>query len=258
EAPDGDDRTKLRDIFGKLDGENVAYSMKCVCLPDPATGAVTVVDHIRLFRNDPWVRWRYRVHEQILPAVRQVGGDVRWTDVVIQHTGYQDAEVRRRKLDRDLCLLRLEDEENPDDPFTLFNLGSSYHELRKPAEALPLLRRSIERSHPHDSIVRKLYALVVQCHRQLGQTTEALAACGEGRRHYPEDAELLFQEALVRRERADLGGAERCLLRLLEGWEAAHFASVDAGLRGHKAHHNLAVVYREQGRDADAEAQWRA
>ncbi|MGE3808008.1 MAG: tetratricopeptide repeat protein, partial [Gemmataceae bacterium] len=36
----------------------------------------------------------------------------------------------------------------------------------------------------------------------------------------------------------------------------AHFASVDAGLVGHKTRHNLAVLYFEQGRHAEAEAQW--
>ena len=52
--------------------------MKCLCLPDAATGTATVVDHVRLFRNLPQIRWSYRVHEQVLPAVRQAGGEVRW------------------------------------------------------------------------------------------------------------------------------------------------------------------------------------
>ena len=33
---------------------------------------------------------------------------------------------------------------------------------------------------------------------------------------------------------------------------------MDTGLAGYKARHNLAVVYREQGRLAEAETQWRA
>jgi tetratricopeptide (TPR) repeat protein len=217
-----------------------------------------VVDHVRLFRNHPAVRWQYRVHEQILPAVRRLGGEVRWSDVVIHHAGYQDPSLRGRKLERDLRLLHLEDQEHPDDPFTLFNLGSVYQELGRTAEALPLLRRSLERSHPSDSIVRKLYALIVQGHRQLGQQAEALAACRTGREYYPDDTELLFQEGVVRRELGDLLGAETCLLRLPGTLEGAHFASVDAGLRGYKARHNLAVIYHEQGRLAEAEAQWRA
>jgi hypothetical protein len=96
--------------------------------------------------------------------------------------------------------LRLEDAEHPDDPFTLFDLGSVYHELGAAAEALPLLRRSLQRSHPADSIVRKLYALIVQCHRQLGQGAAALDACRAGRAYYPEDSELLFQKSLLLRE----------------------------------------------------------
>jgi hypothetical protein len=130
---DEDNRQKLRTLFAGLGRDNACYSMKCLCLPDPQSGAATVVDHVRLFRNLPQVRWRYRVHEQILPAVRAAGGRVRWTDVVIAHTGYTDPALRRRKLQRDLRLLHLEDGEHPGDPFTLFNLGSVYQELARHA-----------------------------------------------------------------------------------------------------------------------------
>jgi GT2 family glycosyltransferase/Flp pilus assembly protein TadD len=255
---DSDNRDRFRTLLSEAPEEKVAYVMKCLCLPDPASGTATVVDHVRLFRRLPELRWKYRVHEQILPSLRRLGCTVRWSDVVIHHVGYQDPALRRRKLERDLRLLLLEDGEHPDDPFTLFNLGSIYQELGRSAEALPLFRRSLQRSEPSDSIVRKLYALIVQCQRQMGQTAEALATCKAGRQLYPEDVELLFQEGLVHRERGDLVRAEACLLQLLETKEAAHFASVDTGLRGYKAHHNLAVLYHEQGRLAEAEAQWRA
>jgi Flp pilus assembly protein TadD len=94
--------------------------------------------------------------------------------------------------DRDLRLLRLEEAEDGGHPFTLFNLGMVLRELGRPAEALPLLRRSLERSRPQDSIVRKLYALIAACHRGLGQAREAEAACAEGLRAHPDDTELLF------------------------------------------------------------------
>jgi GT2 family glycosyltransferase/Flp pilus assembly protein TadD len=261
---DGDDRldeenrVKLRALFASLKDENVAYAMKCRCLPDPQTGTATIVDHVRLFQNRPEIRWQYRVHEQVLPAVRRLGGAVRATDIVIQHVGYIDATLRGRKQERDIRLLELDRAQHPDDPFILFNLGWSYEELKKPAEALPLLRRSLELSNPADSIVRKPYTLMMECHRQLGQPPEALAVCQEGRRYYPDDAQLLFQEALLHRELGDRSSAEACFLRLLESTERPHFASVAEGLRGHKARHNLAIVYHELGRLAEAEAQWKA
>lgn len=97
------------------------------------------MDHVRLFRNDPGVRWEYRVHEQILPSLRRRGADVRWSDVVIQHIGYQDSALRRRKLERDGRILRLENAQKPDDPFILFNLGSIAQELGRVEEAAAFL-----------------------------------------------------------------------------------------------------------------------
>jgi tetratricopeptide (TPR) repeat protein len=227
--------------------------MKCLCVPDPDSQTGTEVDHVCLFRNDPALRWTYRVHEQILPAIRQSGGEVRWSDVVIRHTGYLDAALRRRKLERDLRLLQLENAEQPDEPFVLFNLGSIANELGQAHEALRYFQRSLELSHPSDSIVRKLYALIAQCQRQLGHRDEALTSCLAGRHYYPDDAELLFLEALVRQEQRDLLGAVACLERLIAGQEGEHFGSVATGLRGYRARHLLALLWREMGRLADAE-----
>ena len=157
---DGDNRARLKALIDGLRGENAAYVMKCLCLPDPETRTATVVDHVRLFRNDPALRWEYRVHEQILPSLRRGGGDVRWSDVVVRHVGYQDPALRRRKLERDGRILRLEHADKPDDPFILFNLGSIAHELGRCEEAVTFLGRSLALSNPKDSIVRKLYALL--------------------------------------------------------------------------------------------------
>jgi len=255
---DEENRAKLRALFSKLKNENVAYGMKCHCFPDPESSTATIVDHVRLFRNLPEIRWKYRVHEQILPAVRHSGGNVLASDVVIHHVGYEDPRLRVSKEQRNLRLLLLDHAEEPNDPFTLFNLGWTYAESGRPEEALPYLRSSLEGSYPGASIVRKLYTLIMSCLKQLGQHQEALAVCTEGRRFYPDDAQLLFQEAVLRQENQDLAGAEACLLRLLSTQEGPHFASVAEGIRGHLARHNLAVVLREQVRYAEAEAQWLA
>jgi GT2 family glycosyltransferase/tetratricopeptide (TPR) repeat protein len=252
---DEPNRARLRELFAGLGDEIAAFVMQCLCPSEAAAGA-TVVQHVRLFRNHPQLRWQHRVHEQILPAVRALGGAVRWTDIVIQHTGYTDPAFRRRKLERDLRLLHLEEAEQPEHPFTLFNLGSVYLDLGEPSRALPLLRRSLAHSHPADSITRKLYALLVQGHRQLGHGKDALVVCHEGRQHYPDDIELLFLEAQLRKAQRDYDGAEVCLLGLLDSREAPHFANVDTGLKGYKGRHHLALLYREQCRLAEAEAQW--
>ena len=83
-----------------------------------------------------------------------------------------------------------------------FNLGSVLCELKRPKEALPALKRSLERSRKKDSIVRKLFALIAQCHRQLDQTEEALQVLAQGRSDYPDDPEMLFLESNILRHAA--------------------------------------------------------
>ena len=79
----------------------------------------------------------------------------------MRHTGYVDRELRDRKLERDLRLLRLDLQDHPGDPFINFNLGAVAIERRQWDEALGFLERSLADSAPTDSIVRKLYALIV-------------------------------------------------------------------------------------------------
>ena len=56
---------------------------------DDPYGSRVAVDQVRLFRRDPALRWEYRVHEQILTSIRRAGHDLRRTDVVIGHSGFQ-------------------------------------------------------------------------------------------------------------------------------------------------------------------------
>lgn len=51
-------------------------------------------------------------------------------------------------------------------------------------------------------------------------------------------------------------GAEACLIQLLQSRDGPHFASIDTGLAGYKARHNLAVLLSDQGRHTEAEAHW--
>jgi len=223
------------------------------------------VQQVRLFPRHPEVHWEYRVHEQLLPSLRRAGVGVRFTDIVIEHTGYVDPALRDRKMERNLRLLHLDQAERPDDPFTLFNLGVGYSQLGKLAEAIGLLRRSLERSRPGDSIVPKLYAALVRAHDRLGQAAEARAACRAGRVRSPEDAELLFLDGLLRKAGGDSAGAEGCWKQLVSGGVVSgewlglpgYFSDVDEGfLAG--AREQLGVLCREQGRDREAEEHWLA
>jgi len=214
---DPPERDRLERLIGGLrPGEQAAYVVKCSCDPEPnGNGGQTVVDHIRLFPVREDIRWTYRVHEQILPALRRANIPVHWTDVVVRHTGYTDRSLRLKKLERDSKILREELAERPEDPFVLFNLGSIAVEQQDWPQALDYLRRSLAGSAPTDSITRKLYALIARSHQMLGEPEQAIAACAAGLEFDPDDAELLFRQAIVRRQTGDSDRAENCWRRIL-------------------------------------------
>jgi O-antigen biosynthesis protein len=250
-------------IDGDLDPTLLGFVMQVHC-PGEGEGGdresdVTVVDHVKLFRNRPDLKFDGRIHEQILPAIRRAGGDVAWTDLHVVHSG-SDASpaAQERKRQRDLRILERELAERPDHPFTLFNLGMTLVDGGRFAEAADYLRRSIARSGPEESHLRKAYALLLYAEMRLEDRGRAWETCRRARELFPQDAELRFREGVLLHDLGRLEEARRAYLDVLENREERHFTSVDRALTGFKARQNLAVVAVDLGDLADAERQWRA
>ena len=90
----------------------------------------------------------------------------------------------------------------------------------------------------------------------LGEPRLALAACAAGLALDPEDAELLFREAVVRRHRGDPDGGRAVLAADPQLRRPEQFASVDQGIYGHLTRRNLAALAAERGDRAEADRLW--
>ena len=206
------EQEKLKALLeGLRPGEDpAACVVRCACDPgEDGSGGETVVDHIRLFPVREDIRWTYRVHEQILPALRRAGVPVRWTDLTVRHTGYVRPGLRARKLARDARILqRRAGTSGPTTRSSCSTSVRSRSSARNGARRWSCLRRSLAGSAPSDSITRKLYALIARAHQMLREPELALAACAAGLALDPDDAELLFREAVVRRHIGDPEGAD--------------------------------------------------
>ena len=246
------DGTHTQDVLGYV------MQVHCPAYGSEAAGDLTVVDHVKMFRNHPLLRFEFRIHEQVLPAIRRLGGQVAWTDVSVVHSGADHtAEGLERKYERDLRILHLEFQDRPDHPFVLFNLGMTHSEKGEHDRAATYLRRCLVVAQPDESHVRKAYALLMNNLVRLRQYEEARAVCQAGRQLYPKDPELLFREGLLAQELGELQHAEKAYRAVLAGGEDRHFSSVDPGVAGVKARHNLAILYGDMGRMDLAELQWR-
>src|SRR5579883_2836535 len=100
----GESRTKLQQLLAGLDLKNKAYGMTFLYRPEPGNLLTTEVKRVRLYRHHPQVRWQNRICEDIMPDLHALGFRVEWTDITIEHIGYQDPVVRARKWERNLRL----------------------------------------------------------------------------------------------------------------------------------------------------------
>lgn len=258
---DGVNGAKLRAlVLGPTAPDVVAYVLQVHC-PHPTRDGgqeITIVDHVKLFRNLPELRFEGRIHEQILPSIRRHGGQVAWTDIFVVHSGADHSLAgRQRKLERDLRILQQDLQERPEHPFVLFNLGMTYADAGQHTEARAYLCRCLAVSQVGETHLRKAYAILLTSLTALRQYEEAERVGVAGRALFPEDAELLFRLALLAQAQEDHARAVDVYRQVLRAREARHFSSLDVGILSYKTRHNLAVALSAQGRLDLAEVQWR-
>jgi GT2 family glycosyltransferase/SAM-dependent methyltransferase len=250
---------KLRELVdGPHPPELMAYVMQVHCPHEQDERDCTAVDHVKLFRNLPELRFEGRIHEQILPAINRLGGQVAWTDIFVVHSGSdQTPEGQEKKLARDVRILKLEEQERPNHPFVLFNLGMTYLEMKWYDEAVKYLTRTIDVAKPHESHVPKAFSLLVQALSSSRQWNEAARRCDLGVQRYPDDPELAFRAGVLAQHFGRATDAEAYYLKVLNGQWEPRFRSIDRGILGYKSRQNLACLYSDTERHAEAEHQWR-
>lgn len=158
---------------------------------------------IRLFRSAPGYRFEGRIHEQIGPSILQRHGApaIRDSSVTVRHYGYLQGMLQAKgKVGRNEALLVKALEEQPENPFYLYNLGITYCQSGKLQEAKELMVRALGRTVPAVSyratLVKDLSRIVLE----LGEVKQAELLLAQELEHYPDYADLHFimGEALER------------------------------------------------------------
>lgn len=232
------------------------YTVQVRCLHQDASD-MTVVDHLKLFRNGLGIRFELPIHEQVIPSIRALNLEIAFTDIYVDHHGSDPTpEIRARKLERDFRILNAWKAREPDHEYLLFCLGMTHADVDEHEEAIRCLRRSISRSRSEQSHLRKAYSLLASSLAQLARPDESKHVCETGLRLFPGDKELLFRLAIAYGDLGKLESAVEMYLKVLKDPEDRHFTSVDPGIAGCKARFNLGVTYRDLGWHGDAIEQW--
>ncbi|MCG8510953.1 MAG: glycosyltransferase, partial [Rhodospirillales bacterium] len=248
---------QLRELVATKQADSVVGFVIQVYCGDVSSDGLTIVDHVKLFRNDPAIRFEGRIHEQVLPSIRQMGGEIGWTDVHVHHSGADySPEGRARKIKRDLRILAKDLADRPCHPFVLFNLGMTYECAGNSASAVGYLTECIEFSHTGESHLRKAYVYLVNAYERLGQFAEARKRCWEGLGRYPDDAELAFRLGQILMRSRDWREALAAFQRIRVKDANRYFTSRDSGITGHKLNFEKGICYEEIGRYEEAIRSW--
>jgi glycosyltransferase involved in cell wall biosynthesis len=248
---DDENRARLRDLFSGLREDLTGYFMQCASV-SPKGALQASHPHIRLFRNDPRVRWERRIHEQIISSIERHGGDLRKTDVVVRHLGYTGDSTVVQKALRNLRLCELECLDRPLDAYAQFCRGAALSVLGRYPESLIAFNLAASGPLP-DLSRRKLYAEMARSYLREGSPSLAFESLEIGLFFFPDDPDLLFAEAQLRGAHGEYARAEECMRIVLSTQMDAKDDCSDASVAGPRGRHFLALACALQGKHEEAE-----
>ncbi|MEQ1770376.1 MAG: glycosyltransferase [Devosia sp.] len=256
---DADERLTLPEgttIASGLDGDNV-FAGRVQFRP---TVNATPYRELRLFRNDPRLRFRGSMHETLLPdldrLVKENGVRVAPSPAEIVHLGYEGDLTRKHK--RNLPLLRAAIAANPDRTYYWHDLARTLSGLGEVEEALATARQGMAlartRSSPIEHAIGSMMALTVATleHTAGGNALPTIEA---GLALYPRQPSLQHFRARILVERGEPEQAIAVLDALIATGEAGGTdpnIAFDRRIFGEYAHELRAIALLKLGRKQEA------
>lgn len=223
---------------------------------------------LRLFRNDPAIRFRGRIHEQIGESLLSYsirhGLTVGECEAAILHTGYQSAIVERQgKRERNARIFRLQIEEDPTNAYAWFKYAG-FLGPHDPEGSKRAMRTSLDLldAMPPETARAQIYGSQVAAHcafalLQQGQPAQAKALLERAAGKYKPMPNFVFAVGCIALKTGDFALA-RDSFRACLGFEGKIFpVSVEPGITGPIAHFGMGEAYRGLGLTREAEVEYR-
>ena len=153
---------------------------------------------LRMFPNHPGLRFRYTVHEQLFHSVAKLGLHCFYTDTTILHTGYEDAELKKKKALRNLLLLEEDPQRVAREPSLAMAMGDSHYILGDFEKGIEAYRRTMEIPNCeaiNRDIYRELPACIGRGYQKLGRREEAIPWFDRSIALQPEKHEAYYYKA---------------------------------------------------------------
>jgi glycosyltransferase involved in cell wall biosynthesis len=213
--------------------------------------------HVKLFPRHPEVRFRYRVHEQISPAIKRLKWRLLPTSLIVEHShADRSAEAEAARCRRNLRLLLLDLADFPEDPFLLLNIGATYLFMEGSLDlSIAFLRRSIDLFESGVPTQLNAYLYLGQAYGAGGNRAAECRTYEAALTRFPNDAVVLLRLAAAHEKSGNLTRAAMCYqTALAKGKVRPSIVHVRHG----PAHavFRLGRIYTRQGQPAKAIELW--
>jgi glycosyltransferase involved in cell wall biosynthesis len=249
---DADDRIRpenllrLRCLLEGLKDRPHVYFMDTLSHGQYESEGPQLQSHPRLFRRHPEMHWKNRVHEQLRPNPESLGHEVVWTDIQIDHLGYQSPALLQRKLRRNIRLLAMDYAIDPTDSSTLFHLGMAYATLENHAEARRYLRRLVAADTGACDCMERVYRALAELSLTEGDFDGSLRILSHGLSKYPGHEGLLYLQASYLFQLGRYDEARIALEQVMAGTTTREHSDMPCDIKGKLAPRKLADVFRLQ------------
>jgi hypothetical protein len=142
----------IRALASNADAADRAYHLVNKSSTDKGrTGISGLI--VRLFPNDPRVRYEWPVHEQVVTSLQRANIPIENTGIEIIHTGYSSPDVNAAKQQRNLRILeKMTTQAEGAHPMAWFLKGGALFDLERTDEALAAYSQCAGMTHSGDSI----------------------------------------------------------------------------------------------------------
>jgi glycosyltransferase involved in cell wall biosynthesis len=173
---------------------------------------------LRMFPNHPKMRFRYRIHEQLLHSVAKLGLHCFFTDTTIHHTGYEDPEMKKAKALRNLKLLEEEPDRIAAEPSLSMSVGDSYYIIGDYEKGIAAYKQTMEMPNCkkiNSDIYAEMPCCIGQGYQKIGRREEALSWFDKSIEMSPAKHEAYYHKAECLMEMGRLSEAEKIYAKLV-------------------------------------------
>lgn len=229
------------DIFGQpLDKDLYFIRIR----NDLGSGLSEIHQFVRIFRNDPKIRYEGALHEQINMLKENTNYSFDFLGSIIEHDGYLNQIVKSKdKYNRNMKILKEQIKHNPSS-FNYYNLATQYNYSNQHGKALDAYTKSFQLAN-NLTFTNKVLIGITNSLMKLGRYKEAVKVGEDTAQLYPDFTDNYYRMGVLYEEMGYWKDAEAYFLKCLELGENSNRKSFNhhEGTGSYLAAARLAELY---------------